>query len=370
MYRQAVAERPRHLRTGDVVDVATAETDFVARGLYDASASVAVRVWTRERGERFDAALVARRVREAAAVRERLGVPERTDAWRVVHGEADRLPGVIVERWGAFASVTLQGDAVRRHERTILDGVVAALQAEGVYLRDDDASRLVAGRPCPGDLVVREPTGRFHVQLAEPGKPGLFTDMREVRVALAPRTKGRSFLNLFAHTGAFSAAAVAAGAAEVVSVDLSRAFLDVARRNVETNAPGARHETVAADVFDALRRFAQEGRRFDVVLADPPTFSSSKASGAFNVRDDYRSLARASLRVLAPGGLLVCATNYRAMEEAAFLRLLHDAAEMERANLRVVEVLGQPADHPSLAMVPETRHLVVAFLAVGTEQTN
>jgi 23S rRNA (cytosine1962-C5)-methyltransferase len=133
---------------------------------------------------------------------------------------------------------------------------------------------------------------------------------------------------------------------------------------VETNAPGARHELVGSDVFEALRRFASEGRRFDVVLADPPTFSSSKASGAFSVRDDYRSLARASLRVLAPGGLLVAATNSRTMEDDAFLRLLHDAAEMERAHLRVVELMGQPADHPSLAMVPETRHLLVAFLHV------
>jgi 23S rRNA (cytosine1962-C5)-methyltransferase len=364
VYRQAIVERPKGLRVGEVVDVATAETDFVARGLYDPTASVAVRVWTRERGERFDAALVARRTRDAVAARERLGIPARADAWRAVHGEADRLPGVIVDRWGPYATITLQGDAVRRHERTIVDGVVAALEVEGVYLHDDERARPVTGNAFPEELLVREPTGRFLVHLTTPGKPGLFTDMREVRVALAQHLRGRSFLNLFAHTGAFSAAAAGAGASEVVSVDLSRPYLEIARRNVETNAPGARHELVGSDVFEALRRFASEGRRFDVVLADPPTFSSSKASGAFSVRDDYRSLARASLRVLAPGGLLVAATNSRTMEDDAFLRLLHDAAEMERAHLRVVELMGQPADHPSLAMVPETRHLLVAFLHV------
>ena len=362
VYREAVAERPRGLRPGEIVDIGTADLGFLARGVFDPAGGVAVRVWTRDAGERIDAELVARRAREADEVRRRLGIPQRTDAYRVVHGEGDRLPGVLVDRWGDYLSVTLQGDALRRHERMILEGITAALPAKGVYLRDDDASRLVAGKPCPDEIEVREPTCRLLVRIAAPGKPGLFTDMREVRVALAPLTHGRTFLNLFAHTGAFSAAAAVAGATEIVSVDLSRPYLETARRNVDLNAAGAPHETVAGDVFEVLRRFASDGRRFDVIVADPPTFSSSKTSGSFNVKDDYRSLARASLRTLVPGGLLVAATNFRGIDTDAFLRLLHDAAEMERASLRVLQVMGQGADHPSLAMVPETRHLHVAFV--------
>jgi 23S rRNA (cytosine1962-C5)-methyltransferase len=203
------------------------------------------------------------------------------------------------------------------------------------------------------------------VRLDAPGKPGLFTDMREVRASLAPMLRGRRFLNLFAHTGAFSAVAAAAGAGEVVSVDLSRPFLDVAARSVALNAPDfSAHETVAEDVFEAVRRFAAGGRRFDAILVDPPTFSSSRASGAFSVKDGYRPLVRAALRVLEPGGLLVAATNWRGIEREAFLRLLHDAAETERTDLRILAVWGQPADYPAPALLPEARHLHVALCSV------
>jgi 23S rRNA (cytosine1962-C5)-methyltransferase len=346
------------------VDVGTAEHDFVARGVYDPGAAVAVRVWTRDRGEFLDAGLVARRIREAAAVRERAGLADETDAYRLVHGESDFLPGILVDRWGEHLSVTLQGDAVRRWERTVLDGLAAAVPSAGVYVRDDDESRLVAGEPLTGEFVVREPTGRYLARIDQPGKPGVFTDMRDVRRALAPRLAGRSFLNLFAHTGAFSGCAAAAKASQIVSVDLSRQALDVARRNVETNGKGTPHEIVAADVFETLRGFAQARRNFDVILADPPTFSSSKSSGAFNVKDHYRSLARGAIRVTAPGGLFVASTNFRGTDTEQFLRILHDAAEAERVRLRVLAVHGQAPDHPSLAMVPETRHLRVAFCSV------
>lgn len=372
VYREAIAERPRGLRTGAEVDVATAESDFVARGIYDADAPVAVRVWTRDRGERVDAATVARRARDAAAARERLGIPDATDAYRVVHGEADGLPGVLADRWESHLVVTLQGAALARIERMIVDGLLAALPADGVHVHTERGSgphgdggpesgaHHAAGDPAPEETTVREPSGRFIVRPAGT-KPGLFTDMRDVRTALAPLTRGHAFLNLFAHTGAFSAAAAAAGAAQVVSVDLSRPYLEIARRNVALNAPAAAHEVVADDVFDTLRAFGAAGRRFGVVLADPPTFSSSRSTGAFNVRDHYRSLARGCLRVLEPGGLFVAASNWRALGTDDFLRTLHDAAEAERATLRVVSVMGQAADHPSLAMVPETRHLRVAF---------
>ncbi|MCE9634521.1 MAG: class I SAM-dependent rRNA methyltransferase [Planctomycetes bacterium] len=365
LYREALSERPRSLRPGAEVDLGTPEHDFVGRGIYDPSSPVAVRVWTRDRDEHVGAALIAKRVAEAVAVRERLGLPATTDAYRLVNAEGDYLPGILVDRWGEWVSITLQSDALQRLKTTIVDAVAAAVPAAGIYVRDDKTSHLVAGEPAPDILELREPTGTYVAQIAAGGKPGLFTDMREVRRALAPHLKGRSFLNLFAHTGAFSGCAAAAGAASIVSVDLSRQYLDAAKHNVELNTPdGAApvpHETAPADVFDAMKGYSAAGRRFDVILADPPTFSSSKTSGAFNVKDGYRSIARASLRVLSQGGLFVAATNFRGMDNDAFLRTLHDAAEAERARLRVLEVHGQPSDYPSHPMVPETRHLRVAF---------
>lgn len=362
VYREAVAERPRDLKSGEIVEVKSPGREYLATGIADPASGVYVRVWTREPGERIDGALITRRLREAAALRETAGIPARTDAYRVANAEGDLLPGVVVERWGEWASVTLHTDSLQRWTDAIVDAVAEVVPSKGVYLRNDDGNRLARGEPCPDWFEVKEPTGRFLVQLSMPGKPGLFTDMREVRVALAPLVTGKRFLNLFAYTGAFSGMAAAAGASEIVSVDLSRAFLDVAARNVERNAPGfARHETVAADVFETLRRFADEKRRFDVVLSDPPTFSSSKASGAFTVKDHYRPLVRAALRVLEPGGLLVAATNSRGIDREAFVRMIHDAGEMERADLRVLAVLGQPADYPAPALMADGRYLSVVL---------
>lgn len=394
VWRQAVVERPKALRAGDVVDVSSEDRPFLGRGIWDPDGSVPVRIWTRDDTERLDAELIALRVRQAVALREAAGVPARADAYRLVNSEGDRLPGIVVDRWDEWVSVTLQIAALRPWEERIVAAVSAAVPSRGLYVRDDDHARLAAGEAAPARLSVREPSGVFEVQLAKPGKPGLFTDMREVRALFAPMLRGKSFLNLFAHTGAFSGAAAAARAAEIVSVDLSPQFLDVAERNVRANAAAAaaaasppsgdgtmirceiavpygpgpeavRHERVAGDVFETLKRFASQGRKFSAVLADPPTFSSSKESGAFNVKDDYRRLIRMCLRVLEPGGLLLAATNWRGADRENFVRLLHDAAEMERADLRLLAALGQPADYPSLPLVPETRHLEAALCALA-----
>jgi 23S rRNA (cytosine1962-C5)-methyltransferase len=151
-----------------------------------------------------------------------------------------------------------------------------------------------------------------------------------------------------------------------VSVDLGQRYLETAARNVAlAERPECRHEVLVADVFDTLRDFARSGRRFDAVLCDPPTFSSSRRSGAFSVKERYRPLVRASLRVLEPGGLLACATNWRGIGRDAFLRLLADAAHAEGVDLRVLTVLGQPVDHPVLPSFPEAAYLHFALCSTA-----
>jgi 23S rRNA (cytosine1962-C5)-methyltransferase len=365
VYREAIAEKPKNLRSGQACDVAGPGRPFIGRGIYDGGSSIAVRVWTREDGVRVDEPLIEMRLRAAAALRERLRLSERTDAYRLVNAEGDGVPGVVVDRFGEFLAVTLQTDALRDWAERIVAALSRAVPARGIYLRTDEESVLVSGEPCPDEFEVREPATRCLVSLAAPGKPGLFPDMREARVALGPLVRGRRFLNLFAHTGAFSATAAAAGAEEVVSVDLSGRYLATARRNVELNAPGfAAHECVSGDVFESLSRFAKDHRAFDVVLCDPPSFSSSKKSGAFSVREDYRPLVRAALRVLEPGGIACFSTNFRGVAREQFLRTLHDGAEMQNRALRVLTVLGQPADFPVLPVMPEAAYLHFAVCAV------
>jgi 23S rRNA (cytosine1962-C5)-methyltransferase len=364
VYREAVAEKPQKLKAGQVVDVAGPGRPFLARGIYDPGSSIAVRVWTREENVRVDEEMIAARLLAASELRETLRIPQRTTAFRVANAEGDGLPGILVDRFDEWLVLTLQTDALRDWAEPIVAALARTVPARGVYLKSGEECVLVAGDRCPDELEVREPAVRCLVSPGAPGKPGLFPDMREARVALAPLVAERRFLNLFAHTGAFSATAAAAGAAEVVSVDLSGRYLATARRNVELNASGyARHETVAGDVFETLVGFARAGRKFDVALCDPPTFSSSKKGGTFSVKDDYRPLVRATLRVLEPGGVACFATNFRGVSREQFLRTLHDGAEMENVALRVLTVLGQPADFPVLPVMPEASYLHFAVCA-------
>ncbi len=371
VYRQALTRRPKGLDTGDSVDVATPVRPFLGRGLYDADSTVAVRVFTRRDDEPIDRALFARRIESAQRLRDATGVAGRTDAYRMVNAEGDRFPGLIVDRLGDWLSVTYQTRSLEPWTDDIAAALTEAVPCEGVYLHDADGVRLLHGAPCPDGLVVREPTLRARVfpggmgKKDEGGKTGLFADMREVRVLLAPMLAGRRVLNLFAHTGAFSAAAARAGASEVTSVDLSSPYLAVADENVELSAPGyAAHTALKRDAFDALKDFAREDRTFDAVVIDPPSFSASRRSGTFNIRDRYRPLVRSAIRVLAPDGLLVCATNFRGIKRDEFLHLIHDAADADETDLRILAVLGQADDHPVVSAFPEGAYLHVALAAV------
>ncbi len=370
VYRQALVGRARNLKAGAEVIVTDEKHRPLARGIIDPGASAVVRVWTTDPDEPIDQTLIERRLGEALALRELSGVADEATAYRLVNAEGDRMPGIVVERMGDWLAVTLQTHALKRFEKMLITALEKAVPAKGIVWLDEKRARLASGEAPPAELWVREPTGRFLIDLNTPGKPGLFMDMRQVRQALAPRFAGKRFLNLFAHTGAFSGAAAAAGASEIVDVDLSPNYLAVSEVNVAANREDAaehheygelRHETIAGDVFESLRRLGSDGRLFDVVLCDPPTFSSSRQSGAFSVKDSYRPLVRASLRVLEPGGLLVCATNWRGISRTEFLHLLHDAGHAEQRDLRVMSVYGPPADYPVVPAFPDGDHLNVAM---------
>ena len=368
LYRQAVEERPRALRTGGATDLASTGRGFLGRGIWEEDASVACRIWTLRDDERIDEALFSQRFSEARLLRSAAGLPSRSAAYRVVNAEGDRMPGVLVDRFGDWLTLTLQTPALLPWRDRLVTALAEAVPSEGIYVKFEDDCVLLHGEPAPETLVVAEPAATVRVFPEFPGKSGLFTDMREARALVAPMLAERRFLNLFAHTGAWSAAAAAAGAKSIVSVDLSGPYLDVASQNVEFSAPGyAAHETVKSDVFRYLANAEREGETFGAILIDPPTFSSSRSSGSFNVKERYRPLVRAALRVLEPRGLLLCATNFRGISRDDFLHSLQDAAMQDANDLRVLTVLGQPADHPVLPAFPEAAYLHFALCATAVQ---
>jgi 23S rRNA (cytosine1962-C5)-methyltransferase len=371
VFRKAIEKAPK-LPAGTIVDV---EEDgrFVARGYYDPASAITVRVLTREAGEAIDAAFWRRRV--ARAVRLRQELVRDTTGFRLVHGEADGLPGVVADRYDHTAVLKLYSAGLTPWRGQIVE----ALRAEsdglaGVYgrdeiPRDDDdeggapAGRVLWGAEPPERIVIYEHGMKVLVDVRRGQKTGFFLDQRENRRMVRELSRGRGdALNLFSYTGGFSVAAALGGAKHVVSVDVDRDAIALARDVFRENGiDPADHAFASQDAFDILASYKREGRRFDLVVCDPPAFAKSqKAVDA--ALAGYASLNRAALAVLAPGGLLVTASCSARVSAEQFFDAVKEAAFKARVDLQVVAETRQPPDHPISPQFREGRYLKCVVL--------
>ena len=355
-----------------------------AYGLYDAQSAIAVRLFSRHAPP--DAEWVQERVWEAwegrAAIRD--GAPA-TSAYRWIYGEGDGLPGLVVDRYGDYAVaqtyaesvqalLPLIGPALRACDPELRGLAVRApgfaregeelaqeIGADHANPADERAAgrgaRVLLGEAPPADLVVQEHGLYFHADLLHGQKTGLFLDHRENRRMVESLAAGRAVLNCFAYTGGFSLYALRGGAAEVVSVDVGRGLAETAAANVALNRLDAgRHRFVTEDCFALLDAYAKAGRRFQMVILDPPSFARAKGNLHAALRA-YVRLNALGLRCLDPGGLLVTASCTSQVGPEQFRTMLGEAAAQAGRRLQVVAETGQPADHPVPAGFPEGRYL-------------
>jgi len=369
VFRRAVERAPARLPAGAIVDV-TEDGRFVARGYYDPHSAISVRILTREPAEAVDAAFWRRRVARAAALRREL--VSGTSAYRLVHGEGDGLPGVIVDRYDRFAVLKLYSAGLTPHRAEIVEAVRAeAAGLAGVYgrdeiARDDDdegegesgAGRVLWGAEPPERVLVDEHGMKLLVDVRRGQKTGTFLDQRENRRLVRELSRGRAeALNLFGYTGGFSVAAALGGVRHVVTVDQDREAIALARENFKENGLDmADHAFAAEDCFELLARYKKEGRRFDLVVCDPPAFAKSQKAveGALA---GYASLNRAALAVLAPGGLLVTASCSARVSAEQFSDAVKEAAYKSKVELALVAETRQPPDHPVSLQFREGRYL-------------
>jgi 23S rRNA (cytosine1962-C5)-methyltransferase len=262
-----------------------------------------------------------------AATRRRRPLPDaETDAFRLVDGAGDGLPGIEIDQLAGRRLVSTRDTAVP-------PDLLAALKADGrpVYHRELDpreksSPRHLAGAAADEPFAIRENGVAFELSFHSGYSQGIFLDQRDNRLALRQRLgPGDTLLNTFAYTGAFSVVAALAGAT-ATTLDLSQPYLDWARRNFELNGldPGA-HYFCKGDTFHWLRRFARQGRRFDAIVLDPPTFSRDDKGKVFRVERDYGDLVALAGACLAPGGAILACTNCRQLDEARFLAQIRDA---------------------------------------------
>ena len=374
MFRDALGSRGVTEPTGSVVELISGNQEFVGRGYVDQEHAIAVRMLTRNPGERVvpGAGVIGVRLARALQLRWILwaGQPM-PSAMRLFSGESEGLPGVTVDRFGEFVVVQWLSQGALSWRDELYDAIEATAKPRGIY--EQRRFRPLAGQAPPepavrarGDeapleIVVEDGGCRFGVDVTAPLGVGLFPDMRLGWTAVAAHANGRRFLNLFSYTGAFSVFAAKAGAREVMAVDLAAKVHARARRNFELSGlDPAKMESVSGDAIKALEKFASRGRKFDLIVCDPPTFSHGPA-GQFNVTRDLAQVAAAALPVLEPGGILTFATNSTKVSAADLDRALGDGAAMARADLRVFQRVGLPADYPVAPGFPEGNYLKVAL---------
>jgi 23S rRNA (cytosine1962-C5)-methyltransferase len=362
-------QHPPKIPAGSVVDVAE-DGRFVARGYYDPHSPIAVRVLTRDSHERVDLAFFRDRVRRCVAQRQGLLDLADTDSYRLIHGEGDGLPGVVVDLYAGFAVLKLYSAGLNPFRTILLEALREEIPGlKGIVGRDevgrDDfeadgekgSGRVLWGEPAPDPVSILERGARFAVDTYRGQKTGFFLDQRENRFLIRRVSRGARVLNCFGYTGGFSVNAALGGAESVFTIDSDQEAIALARENFSRNALAPeRHDFLAADVFKALTSFRDEGRMFDLVILDPPAFAKSQQAVQAAL-DGYASLNRQALAVLQPGGLLATASCSARVSQEAFQGAVKEAAHKAGVDLALVEERYQPPDHPIRLQFPEGRYL-------------
>ncbi len=369
VWRESIARGLDGVSAGDEVQVAAPDGTPLGRGLADPESPIAVRMWTR-RSEPIDHELLRARTEHACALRRWLFDGTPTDAYRVVNGEGDRTPGLVVDRYASVAVARSDGAAIARRIPELAGVLWPALQALGVRTLvhrtgergQAHALELLRGDPPPSTIRVEEHGVPFLVDLEHGQKTGAFLDQRENRRRVGELSAGRRVLNLFSYSGGFSLHAALRGATGVTSVDVSAAAHATAQESFRAAGvnPGV-HSFVTADVRQFLDAARAKRETWDLVVSDPPSFAPSEKALP-RALSSYRALHRACAEVLAPGGILCAASCSSHVDATAFLGTLDDASLDGRA-LTLLELRGAGPDHPTTAAFPEGRYLKFAVFA-------
>ena len=357
---------------GDIVDIFTQKGRWLGAGFYNPASKIRVRCFSRNANDRFDAAFWRRAVSYAVDYRRAVMGPEDFRCCRLIFGEADRFPGLTVDRFEDVLVTETLSLGMERVKDLVFPALVDVLRERGVevraiYERNESALRdkegLTRGKGfyCGG--------GDGHVEICENGifydvdyingqKTGFFLDQKYNRRAVRQIAAGRRVLDCFTHTGAFGLNAAAGGAAHVTSVDVSEDALAQARRNAARNGLADRVEYVCADVFDLLTDMAARGGKpeYDFIILDPPAFTKSSATVKSAFRG-YKEINLKAMKLLPRGGFLATCSCSHFMTDELFRRMLREAAADAAAELRQVEARQQGPDHPILWNVPETDYL-------------
>ena len=358
---------------GDTVDVVGAGGELLARAAYSPASQIRARVWTFDPRDTVDAGFLRRRIARAVEARRKLGLLDPQGACRLVFGEADGLPGLVVDRYGTHLVCQLLSAGVERWREAIVDALVAVMAPEGVFERSEGAARrkeglgsrrgVLAGAPPPPLLEVRVGGARHRVSLEHGQKTGAYLDQQWNRGRVAAHARGAHVLDAFAYTGGFGIACLLAGADRATLIDSSAEAVRQAAGEAELNGVAGRCELREGDVFEELRRLRDDGRRFGLVVLDPPKFVHSAEQLRSGSRG-YKDINLLGLELAEPGGVVATFSCSGHVDAALFQKIVAGAALDARRDVQILERLSQPADHPVALEFPEGEYLKGLILRV------
>jgi 23S rRNA (cytosine1962-C5)-methyltransferase len=363
VFSGALAKKEDGIENGDLVAVYSSKNDFLGIGHY-ALGSIMVRIISFEE-RTIDAAFWTAKIRAAHAVREALHLTQQkeTTVYRLVHGEGDGLPGLIIDYYNGTA--VIQAHHIGMHQQ--LQAITEALRAiygkqlKGVY--DKSSETLPKAEAVPSNEwvwgkaetdLVKEYGASYKIDWEKGQKTGFFIDQRENRKLVASYSKGKKVLNTFCYSGGFSVLALQEGATEVHSVDISQKAIDLTEENVAINTGfKGKHQSIVADVVKYIREIGDD---FDLIILDPPAFAKS-LKARHNAVQAYKRLNAEALRKIKPGGILFTFSCSQVVDKRLFANTITAAALESKRNVRILHQLSQPADHPINCFHPETEYL-------------
>jgi 23S rRNA (cytosine1962-C5)-methyltransferase len=353
--------------SGDTVEIRSAQGGFLAWAAYSPQSQISARVWDWHEGVRIDRDFFSNRLRRAIGRRERMLQSGQTPAARLVHGEADGLPGVVIDRFSDWIVLQLSSAGAWAWRDDIASLVADITGLPNVFERSDaevlaleglePRVAMLSGTEPPDRVTIEENGLKFEVDPRHGHKTGFYLDQLDNRALLRDLSSAREVLDCFCYTGGFAANALAGGAARVTAIDSSGDAIAAARRHLRLNAlPEDRAELLEGDVFALLRKFRDQARKFDVIVLDPPKFAPTAAHAEKAARA-YKDINLWGLKLLRPDGILLTFSCSGGVQRELFQKIVAGAATDAGANARVLRHLGAAADHPVILSFPEGEYL-------------
>lgn len=368
------------MEDGSLADVISEKGRYIGTGFYNSASKIRVRIISDNANDRFDEDFFLRRLRHSWDYRKTVMSHDDLSACRIIFGEADRFPGLTVDRFENLLSVQILSLGTEKRRDIILPLLLDILEKDGVkingvVLRNDVKIRTLEGMSEEKDWYMRAPgvtavteicenNIRYRVDAMDGQKTGFFLDQKYNRRAAAMIARGKTVLDCCTHTGSFALNCAASGAERVTAADISGAAIEMAKGNAELNGLSGKMSYICGDVFDILKeRLEAHDKSADFIILDPPAFTKSKKTVA-HARNGYEELNTLAMRLLPRGGYLATASCSHFMTEQMFSQMLMDSARAAGVGLRLIEMRKQSPDHPILMAVPETEYLKFFLLQI------